>query len=103
MHRSGICRDTFATSDELEEHFETVHFHYTRLNPAHRYICSRCHFINSKVGSCCQRCKAHGEMETRIFGKLFRSASHEQDSDELMPDCNMCPKFSTTEQMIKFE
>jgi len=37
-----ICPQRFNTADELQQHFASAHFEFTRIDPAHRYICSIC-------------------------------------------------------------
>ena len=37
-----ICPQRFNTAEELQQHFASAHFEFTRIDPAHRYICSIC-------------------------------------------------------------
>jgi len=37
-----ICPQRFNTADELQQHFALAHFEFTRIDPAHRYICRIC-------------------------------------------------------------
>ena len=73
QHLGGLCEECFETAAELEEHFETAHFEFNRLNPFYRYICSKCHSSNSAIAASCQQCQAKGLIEVWVYGNFVRT------------------------------
>lgn len=73
QHLGGLCEQCFETAAELEEHFETAHFEFNRLNPSYRCICSKCHGWSSALAASCQQCHAEGLMEVWIYGNFIRT------------------------------
>ena len=69
-HLGELCQHTFGDAEALQRHFET-HFSYTRISPAHRYICSSCQCINNFLNGLCYRCGSEGTIEEWIYGSYI--------------------------------
>jgi hypothetical protein len=79
QYLDGLCGESFGNHTALEDHFETAHFAITRLEPAHRYICSGCHSINIFHSRNCEHCTAEGRVEIWICGNVIRTPSNQRD------------------------
>lgn len=65
-----LCTQRFNTVEELQFHFETSHFYFTRISPAEHYICSACTVIGNPNDIC--SCGAQNCFETWICGHLIK-------------------------------
>ena len=73
QHLDGLCDRNFESPEALEEHFESAHFTFARLDPPYRYICSNCQYWNTSLNSRCQQCRANGAVEVWIYGNFIRT------------------------------
>jgi hypothetical protein len=78
QHLDGSCDECFETADELEEHFETAHFEFTRLKPSYRYICSKCNGWNNALTPRCQQCHADGHVEVWVYGNYIQTRFYQR-------------------------
>lgn len=78
----GRCGESFGTHTALEDHFETAHHPITRLEPAHRFICSGCRSMNTYQGPSCEFCRAEGRVEIWICGNVMRTPLHQRDQPD---------------------
>ena len=86
QHLDGLCQEYFEDSDSLQTHFEINHFPFTRINPAHRLLCSVCHCLNNYPTGPCSQCGTHGSIELWIYGHFIRIPSrrrHGPDTQDL--------------------
>ena len=74
QHLDGLCDQNFESPEALEEHFESAHFTFARLDPPYRYICSNCQYWNTCLNSRCQQCRANGAIEVWIYGNFIRTS-----------------------------
>ena len=68
----GRCNQRFRSPDELQSHFETLHFAFTRINPCHRFHCFGCEEM-CDPNQPCPQCGLPGLKEVRIYGNYIRS------------------------------
>jgi len=73
-----LCEQRFSNPDSLQDHFENSHFPITRIKPAHRYICSRCEYMNDCHTGPCQNCRIDGSIEIWIYGHFISNPSHQR-------------------------
>ncbi|PBP16635.1 hypothetical protein BUE80_DR012635 [Diplocarpon rosae] len=98
QHLDGLCNEYFATDEQLQVHFETVHFAFTRIHPAHRLMCSSCSSLNHDLLSPCTNCFLFGALELWVYGNFIpissfhRYAPGPQGIGSITPDTI----FSTT-------
>ena len=59
----GGCHEYFDKAETLQTHFEIAHFQYTRIRPAHRYICSSCQNGNNYLHGPCSNCGLVGAIQ----------------------------------------
>jgi len=73
------CQHPFDNAEQLQTHFETAHFAFTRINPAHRYICSDpdCRYVSQDFINPCQ-CKKLHTAELWICGNFIRVGYNER-------------------------
>lgn len=80
----GGCNEHFKFTDDLQNHFEHAHFAYSRINPAHCYICSSCNAKNNSYSgfnlptAVCTTCRQQGGIELWIFGRYIRSGGYQR-------------------------
>jgi len=72
---SGLCPFAFVDQDALERHFESVHFPFTRLDPAYRFVCSACQTIRDFINEACPSCLGQASVELRLYGNRIPTAS----------------------------
>ena len=67
------CQHFFDDAEQLQTHFETAHFAFTRIDPAHRYICSDpdCKYVSQDFINPCY-CKQFNMAELWICGNFIR-------------------------------
>ncbi len=78
QHLDDTCNEHFNTEDELQDHFAVAHFAFTRIDPAHRFMCSSCQCENNFADGPCGNCGVTGFIERWIFGHFIRTPSHER-------------------------
>ena len=78
QHLNGPCDQFFETAVELQDHFQTAHFEFTRLNPAYRYICSKCNGWNNTLAPRCQQCQADGQIEVWVYGNYIQTRFYQR-------------------------
>jgi hypothetical protein len=80
--RQDDCELLFQDVEELQSHFETTHFAYSRIHPPHRVLCSACHFMgNDMTDIQCGQCGNYTEL--CIYGRLMSIQSYgHYSSDE---------------------
>jgi hypothetical protein len=76
-----LCQQRLNTAEELETHFETAHFEYTRIKPAHRYICSRCQVTSLFPNGPCA-CATPESIETWICGHFIKRQWYQRDNTD---------------------
>ncbi|KAK0105856.1 hypothetical protein ONS95_004370 [Cadophora gregata] len=109
QHLDGICLEYFPTDEELLVHFELAHFSFTRISPAHRYVCLTCTYLNNDLIGPCSNCQSVGTIELWIYGNYIRNPSfqrHAPDGQNLDLDItNWTPTtlFSETYTTSNFE
>lgn len=74
----GHCQQRFSTPDELQTHFETAHFAFTRIDPAHRFHCFDCGNMCTFPDDPCLGCGFHGVKELWIYGSFIRIPVYER-------------------------
>jgi hypothetical protein len=82
QHLEALCAGRFQTQEELETHFENTHFAFTRIKPAHRYICSHCQTWNTQATGSCSGCGIDGSIEIWIYGNFIRTPSFQRYSPD---------------------
>lgn len=79
QHANDVCNQNFATQDELEDHFATSHFAYTRTKPAHCHICSKCNKAQGNpFNLLCEHCGIGSSIELWIYGHTIRPPSFQR-------------------------
>ncbi|TVY25717.1 hypothetical protein LHYA1_G006544 [Lachnellula hyalina] len=78
-HLDG-CFERFADLEQLQNHFEVAHFAFTRIDPAHRYVCLSCQHYNETISAPCYHC--HGFVEIWIYGNFIHNPSHHRYSPD---------------------
>jgi len=64
------CRHSFDDIPSLEDHFEAVHFQFTRINPAHQYRCSACDRQEPNEFQICVGCNRLGTCQIRVYVRV---------------------------------
>jgi hypothetical protein len=82
QHLDGLCNDYFNTDEELQQHFAMTHFEFTRINPAHRFVCSQCQHLNNDMHHPCYHCGAQGSIQLWIFGHYIRRPSYQRHAPD---------------------
>lgn len=80
-HLEGFCLESFADLDQLQNHFEVAHFAFTRIDPAHRYVCLSCQHYNETLSAPCYNC-GQGIVEIWIYGNFIHNPSHHRYSPD---------------------
>lgn len=72
------CQLAFDNAEQLQAHFETAHFPFTRIAPAHRWICANpsCLSVTKERLDLCH-CGCAGLAEYWICGNYIRTASYQ--------------------------
>lgn len=78
----GVCPQYLNDEEDLQLHFARDHFPFTRIDPAHRYICPNCHHPNEYINGPCSECRNFGPMELWIYGNFIRTPSIHHDSPD---------------------
>jgi hypothetical protein len=82
QHLDDTCNEHFITEDELQDHFAVAHFPFTRIDPAHRFVCSSCRLENNLADGPCGNCGVSGSIERWIFGHFIRMPSYERHAPD---------------------
>lgn len=78
-----VCNELTNTDEELQVHFERLHFPYTRIDPAYRYVCSSCnHISDSHFTTTCSLCPGL-HIEPWIYGNYIIDAPFKPDSSDV--------------------
>lgn len=96
QHLDGLCQEYFDNSDALQTHFEITHFPFTRINPAHRLLCSVCHCLNNFSTGPCSQCGARGSIELWVYGHFIRIPScqrYDPDTQDLLRNVSSSSQF----------
>ena len=89
----GGCSHTLENPEVLQIHFERTHFPFTRIDPAHRYVCSKCNtFFNMPVNLCVM-CRCEDTCEIRIYGRYINASLDQQFAND---DQSLFSPFSPT-------
>ncbi|TVY41519.1 hypothetical protein LOCC1_G006515 [Lachnellula occidentalis] len=95
-HLGGFCFERFADLEQLQNHFEVEHFAFTRIDPAHRYVCLSCQHYNESISAPCYNC-GQGIVEIWIYGNFIHNPSHHRYSpdgqDLLMNSMSSAPYY----------
>lgn len=94
-HLSGFCFEFFPDHERLQTHFESTHFSFTRIHPAHRYVCSSCHQFNDVSSGICYHC-GQGQIEIWIYGNFIRSPSYHRftpDGQDTLRNASSAPYY----------
>jgi hypothetical protein len=76
-----LCQQRLSTAEELQFHFATSHFEFTRIDPAHRYICSNCKSVSlSPVDPC--KCPTLEFIELWICGHFIKRQWYQRDGSD---------------------
>lgn len=75
QHVDELCMESFYAEEELQTHFASVHFAFTRINPAQRYVCSVCMHSNMDITSPCSHCFSVGSVELWVYGRFVPVSS----------------------------
>jgi hypothetical protein len=76
-----LCQQRLDTADDLQNHFAIAHFEFTRIDPAHRYICSMCHFTSLFPNDPCS-CGTADFIELWICGHFIKRQWYQRDSSD---------------------
>ncbi|KAG9237958.1 hypothetical protein BJ875DRAFT_480883 [Amylocarpus encephaloides] len=82
QHMSGTCMEFFQDVEGLELHFEQVHFPYNRMDPACRFVCPSCQYLENEIDGACQQCKAMAPFDIWVYGKLIKLSSYQRYSSD---------------------
>lgn len=75
------CLQRLDTADELQNHFATKHFEYTRIYPAHRFICSKCNLTSLFPNDPCS-CGTLDNIEMWICGHFIKRPWYQRESSD---------------------
>ncbi|PBP26696.1 hypothetical protein BUE80_DR002442, partial [Diplocarpon rosae] len=97
QHLDGLCNEYFATDEQLQVHFETDHFAFTRIHPAHRLMCSSCSSLNYDMLSPCTNCFLFGALELWVYGNFIHISSYHRHAPDPQGIASITPDtlFST--------
>jgi hypothetical protein len=76
-----VCQERLDTADELQDHFALAHFEFTRIDPAHRFICSVCNDMSLDGTEVC-RCGTAANIELWICGHFIKRQRFQRDSSD---------------------
>jgi hypothetical protein len=76
-----LCYEYFNNAEDVQQHFEMSHFSFTRINPAHRYVCASCEHMNEMSTGTCYNC-GMGQIEIRIYGNYIETRSYQRYSTD---------------------
>ncbi len=98
QHLDGLCDEFFPNSEDLQAHFELFHFPFTRIDPAHRYMCSSCAHLNNDTFGPCSNCLSMGTIELWIYGNFIRIPFFQRHAPDTQDISNFLPAtlFSNT-------
>jgi hypothetical protein len=65
------CAQRFNTAHELQVHFDTAHFPFTRIDPGHRFICSGCQVVSLDAFAPCN-CNTPDSIQLWICGNFIK-------------------------------
>lgn len=78
QHLGGLCNEYFNTDEELQNHFALAHFEFTRITPAHRFVCSVCQHFNNDLHTTCYQCRIQGMIQLWVFGHYIRTPNYQR-------------------------
>jgi hypothetical protein len=81
QHLEDFCFESFTNPEHLQTHFEAAHFAFTRIHPAHRYVCSSCQHFNELHTGPCYNC-GQAQIEIWIYGNFIRNPSYHRHSPD---------------------
>jgi len=73
----GECLQFSEDPEMLQIHFELQHFPFTRIDPAHRYVCGNCGNFSNLPVNLCLACRRELTCETRIYGRYINTSLDE--------------------------
>jgi hypothetical protein len=76
-----VCQERLNTADELQDHFASAHFEFTRIDPAHLFICSVCNDTSLGATDLC-RCGTPTNIELWICGHFIKRQRFQRDSSD---------------------
>jgi hypothetical protein len=76
-----LCPRRFNSAEELQIHFQTVHFAFTRIDPAHRYICAECNFMSLFPNEPCS-CGTYAFVELWICGHFIKTPWYQRHASD---------------------
>jgi hypothetical protein len=76
-----LCQQRFNTAEELQLHFGAVHFAFTQIDPAHRYICSSCRFMSVYPDDLCS-CGTYENTELWICGHFIKTPWYQRQASD---------------------
>lgn len=76
-----LCPQRFMTAEELQVHFETAHFYFTRTDPADRYICSTCRATSLFPNEPCS-CETIDYIEMWICGHFIKTPWYQRHAPD---------------------
>lgn len=85
-HLQDYCFEQFNDIEDLQLHFETAHFAFTRIDPAYRFVCSACKNIYDLSGAPCYYCGTEDQTEIWVYGNYIRNGldhRHSPDRQDL--------------------
>jgi len=91
-----LCSDFFNNAEEVQLHFEISHFPFTRINPAHRYVCVSCEHMNDVPTGPCYNCGSLGQIEIRIYGNYIEPRTYQRystDGHDLQNNSSSTPYY----------
>lgn len=79
-HLSG-CRSSVTSVEDLQVHFATEHFPYTRITPPIRHVCQSCYNENAWVYKKCEFCGTFDQVKSLVQGHFICQPDRGYDSD----------------------
>jgi hypothetical protein len=75
--RHSGCGLGFQDVDDLQSHFETTHFTYSRIHPPDRVVCSECQYLDNLIDDLqCRQCGDASQFEYCIYGQFMSTHSY---------------------------
>jgi hypothetical protein len=65
-----VRQQKFDTLESLQAHFKTAHCPFNSIEPAHRFMCSRCQAENDFLDTNCLYCGSFGTLQIWIYGAV---------------------------------
>lgn len=76
----GDCQQFFADPEALQEHFETAHFEFTRIDPPLRCICTQCYSVNTN-----HACSCGGPVKLFVCGNYIQTTQYPPEPPTRQP------------------